>query len=248
MSNSIRVTTFNGAVCVIKSAINDGGDEPLNPPETPKECPNKPECNTITCTKCGESYCSTHETHECENISSGDHGTGYCAKCWESGDDYNYKGNLETHGHSDIEVYDYTLALKFENNDNDIVTIYSDYETHETYKIFSDTTGDFDSDNGDKNSIYNFTWKMNHLNRVIDDEAKPGEDDSSEPLPEMIHPSLRYDLDKKKWVISFECSGQNAESGEYSYEFCKVYLGDGKTPLGMKANLESGTVEVIINE
>lgn len=29
------------------------------------KCPNTPECNIVNCS-CGESYCSTHETHECE--------------------------------------------------------------------------------------------------------------------------------------------------------------------------------------
>jgi hypothetical protein len=33
MSNSIRVSTFSGAVCVIRTAINDDGDKPLNPPD-----------------------------------------------------------------------------------------------------------------------------------------------------------------------------------------------------------------------
>jgi hypothetical protein len=193
------------------------------------ECPNTPECNIITCTKCSESYCSTHKTHECENTSSGDHGTGICAKCWvEDPDDCSYKGNLESHGHSEREVYNYTLALKFENNDNDTVTIYSGYET------YSGIINDHDTDNGDKKSVYDFTWNFNDMNRVGDD------------INYLITSSIRYDFDENEWFILFDSFLENDETGESRDEFCKVYLGDGKTPLGKKANLTAGTVEVII--
>lgn len=186
-------------------------DEPVNPP-------------IEYCDICGKPL------SECNGHSSSDHGTGYCAECW-SDDPENcyYEGNLESHGHNDFEVYDYTLALKFENNDKDTVTICDGYE------IYTCERGDFDTDNSDKKSIYDFTWTMNDALRVSEDE-----DES-----DIITSSLSYDSGIKKWVILFKCTPYDEDN---DFEICKVYLGDGKTPLGMKAYLKSGTVEVILNE
>lgn len=211
-------------VCVLPLSQCICEDEPI------LECPNTPDCNIVTCNKCNESYCSTHKTHECENIPSDDHGTGICAECWmDDPDNCYYEGDLESHGHKDSEIYDYTLALKFENNDKNTVTICDGYE------IYTGETGDFETVNSNKKSVYDFTWSMNDVGRVSEDEDEA----------DIITSSLSYDSDIKKWVILFECSDQNDE--DY-FEICKVYLEDGKTPLGMKAYLKSGTVEVIIND
>ena len=74
---------------------------------TAGECPNLTDCVVITCQACGEDYCQTHDTHECdENGEGGGSGTEKCPNlpncklvtCDECGEKY-----CETHEECDCE-------------------------------------------------------------------------------------------------------------------------------------------------
>ena len=208
------------------------GDEPVNPPEIidpPVEY----------CDICGKPL------SECEGHSSSDHGTGYCAECINEeidenpSDDpvessYYYNGNLESHGHEELEVYDYRyIVLKFENANSNYVTINNLKLSLGSANETIISLKDYDNwPNDGKTSIYDFTWQYKTLIFV------PDANDPDTGQVE-IRPYISYDKNRKTWLLIFEKKSDKSI-------FYEVILGNGKTPLGKTVKLQEGSVTTMI--